>query len=96
MKKIGGKMLTEPEVPNSTSAWTWKNEAHSSRDMLFKNISRIKSIEKKKKKRIITNVWLSEVADKREKIEPSDYSAFSHQQLEELMNNIIILLKGMK
>lgn len=48
------------------------------------------------KKRIITNVWLSEVADKREKIEPSDYSAFSHQQLEELMNNIIILLKGMK
>lgn len=95
MKKNGEKMLTEPEMPNSTFAWTWKNEAHSSRDMLFKNISRIKSI-KKKKKRIITNVWLSEVADKREKIEPSDYSAFSHQQLEELMNNIIILLKGMK
>lgn len=53
MKKIGEKMLTEPEVPNSTSAWTWKNEAHSSRDMLFKNISRIKSIEKKKKKRLL-------------------------------------------
>lgn len=47
MKKNGEKMLTEPEMPNSTFAWTWKNEAHSSRDMLFKNISRIKSIKKK-------------------------------------------------
>lgn len=32
----------------------------------------------------------------RKKTEQSDYSAFSHEQLEELMNNIIILLKGMK
>lgn len=62
----------------------------------LKTSAELRVLKKKKKKRIITNVWLSEVADKREKIEPSDYSAFSHQQLEELMNNIIILLKGMK
>lgn len=79
-----------------------KNQAPLIRDIVFKNMSRIKNIQKKRRRRKKNNTQSLSMFDLHkwltggEKIEHSDHSAFSHEQLEELMNSIITLLKGMK